>query len=447
MAHSTRRSNQIRSIFPLSSILNALSFFPDLVGENSETVKSKVKILLGATFVLGNLAHLTLNTVWQIWIYAETSDKGNLIEIMTSTCYFTINIRSLLVLAVCLCRRKVWQRLFKEIPNHVTQRPNHVTHRPNHVTYRPNHVTYRPNHVTHRPNHVTHRPNHVTHRPNHVTYRPSFIHPGRASLAFVLGAYGLHLAWECCDWIVYLGRYPNTTLWSSNYFEPLPMEIITWQFVVIHGFIEYLPFVVSQQIYIYGILTACLLAKSLTSLRRELEEEIAMLEAITSDDIQAFPDTCDQRQRRLLQKLQSWERKLQDSNFLADSINDAFGLIFLITHVFDALTMLFTASWVVSAVESRDQYVYAAGSVLVYGLYATVFPTPMVLVVETERYLANRMRELETTTRSNPCTFSGPAVVIYLRTFIAHSWTSLVSFIILTKDVLHHHKTPDVSSL
>ncbi|OWA53140.1 hypothetical protein BV898_17575 [Hypsibius exemplaris] len=176
----------------------------------------------------------------------------------------------------------------------------------------------------------------------------------------------------------------------GNYLNPMPVQLYAWQYACVYAVLNVFPFLLSQHVYIGGVVLSWLLRKSIQTLKHELIHTIEVIR--NGSGISCSSD----RYTLLTEQLRRWERILFRANCVASRINHSYGWVFLATHVFDALNMLCLSSWIFSVMDTIGEYAFALGSVIVFGVYATVFPIPMVMVAEEANRLAKLVHMLIT---------------------------------------------------
>ncbi|OQV20620.1 hypothetical protein BV898_05439 [Hypsibius exemplaris] len=169
----------------------------------------------------------------------------------------------------------------------------------------------------------------------------------RLARTTLFAVFGLQFIWDVCDWTVFFAKNPNVTLVSTNYGvygyqppSPLADLLYTWQWIILHFALHFVPFLLCQQIYMYGILATLLLHKMLRTLTRELQREIDLL------DCKTLAERTGIHMERQIHRLGQWEQMLMDANRFAKTIHSGMGWFFFTAHTFDVLTLLIVASWV-----------------------------------------------------------------------------------------------------
>ncbi|OWA53855.1 hypothetical protein BV898_18275 [Hypsibius exemplaris] len=262
------------------------------------------------------------------------------------------------------------------------------------------------------------------------------------SLAFLYGTFAFHVVWQYASWADFMSGATNVNLTSTNALAPLPLPIRTWHFLIIDCFFNILPFCLSQQVYVCGILSALVVSHCLQVFAGEIRNEAAMYKNFKKDHdaTKAMAGTGD--------RLQRWERIHYQTLQLVKSVNTFFGLIFLITYGFDLLTMLgYTAKIVSDDAQTAFMYAFAVGSVAVFGVYTTVFPFPLVMAHEKCERLADELNHLDFFMKEHASSSVEPTdkhsyqLAANLRHFEAscrnQTWTFVFSFMLLAREVLH----------
>jgi hypothetical protein len=195
----------------------------------------------------------------------------------------------------------------------------------------------------------------------------------RISIFLLIVSSSLHFIWQYTSWLNNLAQ-SKATLSSDNYLSPVPIKIYAWQNVIITSFFRTLPFVLSQQVYICSIILVLVLSTALHTLEEELNYEM-MLYATNVDGTIGRQEINNTKK-----KLQKWECLHVCMLLFVQSINEFFGWTFFTSYVMDVLTM---SSWIVSGITTDIlQYTFAISSVVIFGLYATLFPLLLVGLYE-----------------------------------------------------------------
>jgi hypothetical protein len=191
-------------------------------------------------------------------------------------------------------------------------------------------------------------------------------------------SFGGSVAWEYSEWSYFFLRgAPNATLWSNDILAPIPFKIFTWQYIITTSLFRLFPFALSQQVYLCAVILAIILFNVLESLGHEICDETALYKHAENQEVEGV------QMEKTKSKLKKWEYIHFYAGLLYEGINNMFGLVFLMTYLLDSLIMLGFGSWLISyTTDTLSEYAFSIGSFILFGVYATVFPIPMVRVYE-----------------------------------------------------------------
>ncbi|OWA53558.1 hypothetical protein BV898_17981 [Hypsibius exemplaris] len=353
---------------------------------------------VGLTLIAGALADLALRTAQMTYrvvhpelgaVYLDSTGKSGLLDIMEMMPYFILNFRGIVVLIFAF-----WKRDSLHLLSLATEELLKITFSSSYFSSKP------------------------------------FRKFKSLSIVFLIATATLHVVWECFDWVDYFTTVPNATLYSSNYLNPIPTQVYPWEYICVYSALNVFPFILSQHVYIGAVVFSWLLSKSIQTLKHELLHTIE----VTSSGSKVYHSS--DHFTLMTEQLRRWEKILLQANCVARRINHSYGWVFLATHVFDALNMLCLSSWIVSISETLGQYAFALGSVVAFGVYAIVFPIPMVMVAEEEAGIwRDRMLRFESLCWNHSCILSA-VTVEFTRGNLVGIWTFVFSFVLVAKEFL-----------
>jgi 7tm Chemosensory receptor len=201
----------------------------------------------------------------------------------------------------------------------------------------------------------------------------------RTSIALIVVTFCLHVVWVFTDWNDYLSGPGNLTLSSDLILPPFPKSMMhLWGFLISECFGNHLPFLLSQQIYLCAILVVVVMAEALQSVLREIQHQTLLHRSKTSHQLMKWKQI-----QRTRDKVQQWEDKHFKMFLLTQHVNHLFGCIFLIIFGLDVVSIIGFSSLLMNEHEktyTMALYICAIGSVIIFGLYTTILPIPLIML-------------------------------------------------------------------
>lgn len=180
----------------------------------------------------------------------------------------------------------------------------------------------------------------------------------------------VHAVYDTLDDIAYYGDTIDiltddldSSTWSS---------LKAWQSLVIWVLFSNIPFVLSQQAYLYPVLLATLLNRAIKDLKHELKATtVRVCETKESDIITEM-------------EVKIWRTKQMAMLKFCGLINDCFNLILFSIYGLDFLTLLgYTSSFTnISAGEPTTTYLRLVFNCIVFASYGALIPIPLVCAYE-----------------------------------------------------------------
>jgi hypothetical protein len=260
--------------------------------------------------------------------------KVGLLEILERLPFCAMNFRGLIVMSVCFAKRNHWSDLFKETASLISRCFD-----------------------------------------DKLAKQRLFRQIKYLSTGLLIMTFCIHLLWKTVKWIDYLSA-ENITLSSDGIAGPLPIKMLTWQYIVLDYLFRAVPFVLSQQVYVCAIMLVVTLSGALQNLTEQMNREKLVYQLGIGQNIN------EKGWKKTEANLKKWKNIHFDMLRLTDRLNTFFRLIFFITFRLDLLTLLCFASWIITGKREMISYAFSSGSVLLFGIYVTFFPLPMVIVYE-----------------------------------------------------------------
>ncbi|OWA53557.1 hypothetical protein BV898_17980 [Hypsibius exemplaris] len=242
----------------------------------------------------------------------------------------------------------------------------------------------------------------------------------RWSYVLLLGTFAAQFLWVAMDWARFLIIAPNVNITSNNILAPFPEPLLTWQYIVIDVVFMALPFALSQQVYIFVLVSVTSLLRTLRCLDASLANTLTTLSGENQQNTW--------KQLPIVRKrLEEWKDLHLRIAMVTDRINELFGSVMFVTFGADVLLLVCVSSRLVTdTIATPLLFCYKFASVVLFGVYVTCFPMPMVKAYETSSALALKVQQLsyliQEATDESPMT--------------EKVWTFLITFVIIAKQVL-----------
>ncbi|OQV16907.1 hypothetical protein BV898_09077 [Hypsibius exemplaris] len=285
----------------------------------------------------------------------------------------------------------------------------------------------------------------------------------------------LQIVFETLNNLQYMA-IAKKSMMSDGILDPLPLSMLVWQYVVFWTVCSALPFYLSQQVAICLLVIGKMLAdccRILTDALAEEMENVKILPGIGSSvvdlhllksELQRVDALQDAAERVINLKL-----RYLDMCRVVGYMDHHFGSFIFFLYGLDLLTMFGS---VCSIVENNDKGIvvvraYYYVSTVIFILYCTLFMWPLVMAYEESlkvnvtlhhfiskveaiaslttmqgRHLHAILQTFVIASKDRLLLFSGAEILHITRTFIFTTFTLLISFIVITKEVLQRDDSP-----
>ncbi|XP_055338426.1 uncharacterized protein LOC129588284 [Paramacrobiotus metropolitanus] len=318
--------------------------------------------------------------------------------------------------------------------------------------------------------HIKHRADELIHATFAGPHKRAVLVRKWKNTAVVVGFISILLVcmWETNSWIHYQDQDPQRyNLQFNDAVAPLPMKMTVWQYVITWTLWSTLPFCLSQQIFITVIMLAWILNGCINKLNAAILEERAYFRGVVSShsdqlwsDSKALLVLAEKMHVRITALR---HRRLKMVTF-CEEVTKTYGLILFAIYGLDVFTVCgFVAAIVADTEKFLTAYTLNFLSLALYGMYATVFMVPMVLVYEKGSYTTlNLYRLMDATSplierpegqqlrlamktflgisKDQILIFHGAELLHITRNLIAATITFLFSCVVIMHELLLHSK-------
>ncbi|XP_055337824.1 uncharacterized protein LOC129587900 isoform X2 [Paramacrobiotus metropolitanus] len=237
----------------------------------------------------------------------------------------------------------------------------------------------------------------------------------------------LRVAWDACNWwyfVEQLETRPEAT--AENVWDPFPLRVTLVQFVVLWSVFSSLPFFVSQQVFGVAMVLSWMFGSCIKQLVSEINE--------AHDDLQRRLGRSNGHSEKHMATAEKLVIALKDRHArlveYCEEFNDTFAWELFFIYFLDVCAVCGYVADVVMNVESHllSGKLYHWLSVLLYGVYASVFFIPLVRVHEQgHRIMRALYQMLHTAEHYTPPT-EGEHLKKYLVSFINASKNQVLMF-------------------
>ncbi|OQV12723.1 hypothetical protein BV898_13043 [Hypsibius exemplaris] len=144
-------------------------------------------------------------------------------------------------------------------------------------------------------------------------------------------------------------------------------------------------------------------------------------------------------QQQQQQQLQKWAEAHVHLLSLMNRLNAQFGAILLFAYSLDIIVVLGSASWLLTSNANSTIWYYATSfsGVLVFGVYTTILPWPLVSVHKKKpKGVFKELKQLERSWRDYPFVFTGMGLFNFTSELLIGTWTLLASFMLVAREIL-----------